>query len=103
MKKTFFYLIIVILLSVFPSTVMAFEKSPAPIDKATTEIPAEFKTMLNRLDEIKNMDKSNLKSYERKELRKEVRDIKSTLKRSGGGLYISAGAIIVILLILLIL
>lgn len=103
MKKQVFYLIIVLLLSVSPGTIMASEKSPAPIDKTTTEIPAEFKTMLNRLDEIKNMDKSNLKSSERKELRKEVRDIKKTLKSSGRGIYISTGAIIIILLILLIL
>jgi hypothetical protein len=103
MKKTVFYLIIVLLLSVLPNTVMASEKSPIPIDKPTTEIPAEFKTMLNRLDEIKEMDKSNLKASERKELRKEVREIKKEIKAKGGGLYISAGAIIIILLILLIL
>jgi hypothetical protein len=103
MKKTVFYLIIVLLLSVFPNTVLASEKSPIPIDKPTTEIPAEFKTMLNRLDEIKAMDKSNLKASERKELRKEVREIKKEIKAKGGGLYISAGAIIIILLILLIL
>ncbi|MFH4965241.1 hypothetical protein V8G69_09590 [Gaetbulibacter sp. M235] len=103
MKKTTFYLLIVMLLSVLPNTVMASEKSPAPIDKPITEIPAEIKTMLNRLDEIKEMDKSNLKSSERRELRKEVREIKKEIKAKGGGLYISAGAIIIILLILLIL
>jgi hypothetical protein len=45
--------------------------------KTTKEIPAEVKTMLNRLEEIKEMDKSSLKSSEKKELRKEVREIKS--------------------------
>jgi hypothetical protein len=48
--------------------------------------------MLNRLEEIKEMDKSSLKSSE-KELRKEVREIKSELKRSGQGVYFSVGAI----------
>jgi hypothetical protein len=38
--------------------------------------------MLNRLEEIKEMDKSSLKSSEKKELRKEVREIKSELKRT---------------------
>jgi hypothetical protein len=54
--------------------------------------------MLNRLEEIKEMDKSSLKSSE-KELRKEVREIKSELKRSGQGVYFSVGAIIIIILI----
>tara|TARA_R110000868_G_scaffold56488_3_gene174778 strand:- start:19304 stop:19615 length:312 start_codon:yes stop_codon:yes gene_type:complete len=103
MKKTVFYLIIVALLSVFPSTVLASEKSPVLIDKPATEIPAEIKPLLNRLDEIKTMDKSNLKSSERKELRIELREIKKEVRSKGGGLYISAGAIIIILLILLIL
>jgi hypothetical protein len=35
--------------------------------------------MLNRLEEIK-MDKSSLKFFRKKELRKEVREIKSELK-----------------------
>ncbi|WP_338360118.1 hypothetical protein [Yeosuana marina] len=103
MKKTVFYLVIVILLSVFPSTVMASEKVPVTAEKPVTEIPAEVKTMLNRLEEIKDMDKSDLKSSERKELRKEVREIKKALKSSGRGIYISTGAIIIILLILLLL
>lgn len=103
MKKTVFYLIIVLLLSVFPSTVMASEKNPVPIDKPNTEIPAEIKPLLNRLDEIKAMDKSNLESSERKVLRKEVREIKKEIRSKGGGLYISAGAIIIILLIIIIL
>jgi predicted PurR-regulated permease PerM len=103
MKKSIFCLTVILLLSVFPSTVIASEKSPVPINNATTEIPAEIKTLLNRLDEIKTMDKSNLKSFERKELRKELREIKKEIKSKGGGLYLSASAIIIILLILLIL
>jgi uncharacterized FlaG/YvyC family protein len=58
--------------------------------------------MLNRLEEIKEMDKSSLKSSE-KELRKEVREIKSELKRSGQGVYFSVETIINILLLILLL
>lgn len=102
MKKTVFYLIILVLLNVFPNSVMASEKKPTPINKTTTEVPDEFKLMLNRLDEIKNMDKSSLDRSEKKELRTEVREIKKTLKASGRGIYLSVGAIIIILLVLLI-
>ncbi|MFG6687356.1 hypothetical protein ACGK9U_12285 [Mariniflexile sp. HNIBRBA6329] len=87
-----------------PNTVMAVEKAPinttAP---APTEIPAEVKVMLNRLEEIKAMDKSTLSSSERKELRKEVRTIKKDVRASGNGLYISSGVIIIILLLIIIL
>ena len=103
MKKTVFYLVIVIALSIVPNTALALEKNPMPIEKTPTEIPADVKTMLDRLEEIKNMDKSNLKPSERKELRKEVKDMKKKIRKSGNGIYISSGAIILILLILLIL
>lgn len=103
MKKTVYYLLIVIALTIFPNTTSASEKNRIPVEKVPTEIPAEVKTMLNRLEEIKNMDKSDLKPEERKELRKEVRDIKKKIRKSGNGIYISSGAIILILIILLIL
>ena len=75
------------------------------IPKATTpsEIPAEIQVMLSRLDEIKEMDKSELNRAEKKELRKEVRAINSEIRSSGNGLYLSAGAIIIILLIIILL
>ena len=59
--------------------------------------------MLNRLDEIKAMDKTNMSSVEKKELRKEVRTIKKELKSTGNGVYLSIGAIIIIILLLILL
>ena len=46
---------------------------------------------------------SKLKSTEKKDLRKEVRSIKRELKDISGGVYISAGVLIVILIILVVL
>jgi hypothetical protein len=103
MKKPVFYLIIVLLLSVCPNTAMASEKNPMAMEKPATEIPKEIKNMIDRLNEIKDMDMSDLTSSEKRELRREVRDIKKTIKRSGTrGIFISTGAIIIILLVLLI-
>lgn len=102
MKKLSFYLMIMVLsLTACPSTMFAAEKNTTPEPK---EIPAEVQTMLNRLEEIKEMDKSSLKSSEKKELRKEVREIKQNLKASGnGGVYLSVGAVIIIILLLILL
>lgn len=64
---------------------------------------AETNALLQRLNEINTMDKSNLKFSDKRHLRSEVRSIKHQLKEIGGGVYISAGAVILILLLLIIL
>jgi hypothetical protein len=104
MKKTFILLLMTLLLVAFPSTVVAAEN--APLHTTTpppTEMPAEVRVMLDRLEEIKDLDKSSLSSAEKKELRKEVRTIKKDVRASGNGLYISSGAIIIILLLIILL
>jgi len=99
MKKLPLYLMMMVLsLSIFPSTIIASEKNTTATNK---EMPAEVKVMLNRLEEIKAMDKSDLNFSEKKELRKEVREIKSNLRSSNGGVYFSVGAIIIIILLLI--
>lgn len=103
MKKFVLSLLLTIAMTIVPNTSLASEKMPKPITPAPTEIPAEIQVMLNRLEEIKDMDKSDLKRSDRKELRKELREIKKEIKAKGGGLYLSVGAIIIILLIIIIL
>jgi hypothetical protein len=101
MKKTRLYaLIMMISLSTF-TTISAADKNPKTT--TPTEIPAEIQVMLNRLEEIKEMDKSNLNRAEKKELRVETRALKSNVRSSGNGIYISATAIIIILLLIIIL
>ena len=104
MKKVSFYLMMMVLsLSVVPTQMLAAEKTPTSIANNPKEVSAEVKVLLNRLDEIKAMDKSSLNSTEKKELRKEVRAIKEELKSSGNGVYLSVGAIIIVVLLLILL
>jgi hypothetical protein len=49
------------------------------------------------------MEFSTMTKAEKKEVRKELRDINKESKRLSGGVYISVGAIIIILLILILL
>jgi len=100
MKKTKLY--VLMLLVTFGSFSVA-NASDKPVKPAKTEIPAEIVPLLNRLDEIKAMDKSELTRLERKALRVEVREIKSAVRASGNGIYISLGALIIILLLIIIL
>lgn len=60
-------------------------------------------SLIGRLNEINAMDKSELNSSEKKQLRKEVRAIKSSLNQLGEGVYLSVGALIIILLLLILL
>lgn len=101
MKKTRLYLMVMMLSLGTLTTINASEKTPKTT--APTEVPAEIQVMLNRLDEIKGMDKSELNRAEKKELRKEVRAINTEIRSSNNGIYISVGAIIIILLLIILL
>ncbi|MEN9928340.1 MAG: hypothetical protein RLZZ231_261 [Bacteroidota bacterium] len=59
--------------------------------------------LIHRLEEIKKMDKSNLSRVEKRVLRKEVRSIKAKLQTTSRGVYLSVGAIIIIVLLLILL
>lgn len=68
-----------------------------------TEVPKEVraKQIESRLVEIHEMDKTNLSTTEKKELRKEVKSLKKEARN--GGIYLSVGAIIIIILLLILL
>ena len=75
--------------------------SALPTTPLTTEQRAanpRLQELTQRLEQIQAMDKSQMSASERKALRKETRQIK---KAVGGGVYISAGALIVLLIILI--
>ena len=57
--------------------------------------------LLARLHAINNMDNSNLNTTEKKARRNEVRSIKKQLSALGGGVYLSVGALIIIILLLI--
>jgi hypothetical protein len=65
--------------------------------------PAEAKTLELRLNEINSMDKTNMKSAEKKSLRKEVKSINHKLRDISGGVYLSAGAIVLVVILLIVL
>ena len=78
---------------------LAGGNGPATDAKVPKEVRA--RQIENRLVEIRNMDKSNLTSAEKKVLRKEVKSLRKEAR--GGGIYLSVGAIIIIILLLILL
>lgn len=79
-----------------PVPTVATTSAPTPAAGNAIELKS-------RLAEIKGMDKSGLNASEKKQLRKEKRAIKSDLRQIKGGVYVSVGALLVILIVLIIL
>lgn len=100
MKKIHFCLIIMLLLSTVQSTVFASEKNRSSDDVSINEMPAALKKTLNRLEEIKAMDKSFMSRLEKRELRKELRTNKANLKAKDNSVFLSIGGIVIITLVM---
>lgn len=103
MKRVIFLSLLILATVGLSSNAFATDKK-SKNDKVTSIDDVERAKVLNdRLLEIKEMDKSNLTSIEKKELRSEVKMIKEELAQISGGVYLSIGAIIVVLLLLILL
>jgi hypothetical protein len=103
MKKITLYAMILLVSMSSITTLSATEKDSIVATATTKEVPADVSKLLTRLDEINAIDKTALNRLQKKELRKEVRVIKSELKEKRHGVYISVGAFIIIILLLVIL
>jgi len=108
MRKIVFCLMATFMsLTLIPLQVNASNNEPVSSTSAPVPVaPAETTKVLtleSRLKEIDAMDKSELRAADKKDLRKEVKSIKHELRTIGGGVYLSAGAVILILLLLIIL
>ena len=102
MKKSIKSIVTALLImSVIPSqTYASAVVSSKSVSVNINEVQAE--QMLKRLNEIKEMDKSNMTKPEKKVLRKEVREIQKVMANGNGGIFISVGALIIIILLLII-
>ena len=111
-KLTFYWSTALLLIFLILSQVKA-APGDDPVTNAAIEtvdadaaLAAESEALLVRLAEINEMDKSDLTRAEKRELRKEVRQIDKALYSNGvggGGVYLSLGALIVVLLLLILL
>ena len=59
----------------------------------------EVDNMRERLEEIREMDKAEMSSKDKKELKKELKD----MKKASGGIYIGAGTLLLAILLIVIL
>jgi len=76
-------------------------KSVAPVATENKLSAEEISSMNKRVEEIRSMDKSEMTSSEKRELRKESKGIKENVRRSGEVIYISGGTLLLIILIII--
>jgi len=100
MKKFIYALVLVFTLGISTSTVSAADHK-TPKTELTTDQKVQLEKLMNRVEEIRSMDKSNLTKDEKKALRKELKEMKAAANGLNQGVYLSVGAIIIIILLLI--
>ncbi len=105
MKKIYLFLVAICLsLSILP-----IQSKAAFVLPETTNIvdnakePTEINGMQLKLNAVNAIDNANITFTERKSLKTEIRSMKQSLSEMGGGIYLSVGAIILIIILLIIL
>jgi peptidoglycan hydrolase CwlO-like protein len=108
MRKTIFFGVLLIfamsstVLSASETTSVAAKENSTVLAKADKKLSAdELAVMTARVEEIRNMDKSNMTATEKRELRKESKAIKENVNKDGGVIYISVGTVLLIVLIII--
>lgn len=99
MKKQIYLLAALLCLTLVAPSVMAKDIKSKP-EMTSSEI-ARVELIQKRVEEIRNLDKSELSREDRKQLRNELQELKREVKSMSGGVYLSVGAIIIIILVLI--
>jgi hypothetical protein len=73
-------------------------------DKTENKLSAEeISRLTNRVDEIRDMDKTDMTAKEKRDLKKELTTIKKNVKRSGGYVYIGGSTLLLIIILIILL
>ncbi|HTM99959.1 MAG TPA: hypothetical protein VL088_14485 [Pedobacter sp.] len=100
MKKFIYALVLVFTIGISTNTVSAADNKETK-KELTAEQKVQFEKLVNRVEQIRSMDKSNLTRTEKRALRKELKEMKEQARVLQQGVYLSVGAIIIIILLLI--
>ena len=110
MKKIILFAFVIIIsisastaFAVKPDTKSATEKPAIPAKTENKMSEEELSRLTKRVEEIRDMDKTNMTVKEKRELKKEVKSIKENVKRDGGYIYIGGGTLLLIILLIILL
>lgn len=103
MKKTIFIALMMIF-TLGATTTFASKtdvKATPPVATENNLSAEELSAMKNRVEEIREMDKSEMSAPEKRELRKESKEIKKNARKGGEVIYIGGSTLLLIIIILL--
>jgi hypothetical protein len=103
MKKTIFIALLMIFTLGVTTTFAgkSVTKSTTPVSTENKLSAEEVNRLKTRVEEIRNMDKSEMTVSEKREMRKELRSIKENVRKSGEVIYIGGSTLLLIILIIL--
>lgn len=101
MKKLIYTLALVLTLGTGINSASAAAPAAKHPTELTVQQQAQLEKIKTRVEEIREMDKSQLTREQKRELRKELKEMKNQAKALSGGVYLSVGAIIIIILLLI--
>ncbi len=79
------------------------ENAAVPVKTENKLSEEELSRLTKRVEEIRNMDKTNMTAKEKRGLKKELKEIKTNVRKDGGGVYIGVGTLILIIILLIVL
>ncbi len=105
MKKTIF-IVLMMIFTLGATTTFASKtdvKATAPVATENNLSAEEISKMKNRVEEIREMDKSEMSAPEKRELRIESKGIKKDVRKSGDVIYIGGSTLLIIILLIILL
>jgi hypothetical protein len=102
MKKSLYILSVIFLFLAYVPLTTAGETKKEKIE-LTAEEQVRLDEINSRIDQIKAMDFADMGKTERSDIKSELKEMRAEAKALGNGVYISVGAIVIILLILILL
>ena len=101
--RKFIFIALLVVLSISPMLSFASDtRSRTEVvikdDKFSSE---QIEVLEKRVEAIRSMDKSDMTTVEKREMRKELKGIKENVRKDGGVIYISGGTLLLIILIII--
>lgn len=102
-KKSFLIIVIALCNLTINNLSAKSHNETAPMTKTEMSAKENSNILINRINEINAMDKSKLSKKEKSLLKSELKRMKNQVHSARNGIYISTGAVLLIILIIILL
>jgi hypothetical protein len=104
MRKTIFFAFIMVFYMSASIVALAGPKSPEKLSQIENKLSEEeVSRYTERVEVIRDMDRKSMTAKDKLEMRNELKEIKENLTKNGGVIYLSAGTLILIIILVILL